>query len=144
MVVTLTDICICGHPVSRHTLVGTEYARCSTHWHCYCEGGVRVAVRVEETVERPSGSQTNARFFRKISSVGGAHPLERGIEKLTAEGYSFQWAVDECDRCGVTVDDIGAEFRGWTVIPQGGAGIVKRSSLVCGFCVEELKWIGEL
>jgi hypothetical protein len=97
-------------------------------------------------VERPSGSQTNTRFFRKISSVGGLHPLVRGIEKLTAEGLSFQWAVDECDRCGTTVEDMGgeSEFQGWTVIPLGGAGIVKRSSLVCGFCVQELKWVGEL
>ena len=114
----LREICVCGHNVSRHTLVGTEYARCESYpGMCYCSGGVRVAGGVLESVEHPSGTQTNTRFFRRQWYVGGESPLAGGIRRAEEAGIPFIWKVGVCDLCGderdcSNVGYVGLEGRG--------------------------------
>ena len=131
----LTEICVCGHNVSRHTLVGTEYARCESYpGICYCAGGVRVAGGVIESVLHPSGTQTNSRFFRRQWYIGGESPLVGGIAKAEENGVDFVWKIGVCDLCGEERDSrnvgyVGLEGRGvfsWTA--------KKPTDLVVVFC----------
>lgn len=97
-----TDICACGHPVGRHELVDTEYARCEMLGACFCSGWVHVAVRVIEDSERVNGVKSNARFFRRRFRLDGSaeHPLIGGIRKARENGIAVEWIAYECDRCG--------------------------------------------
>lgn len=131
----VADICVCGHPVSRHELAGTEYARCNSYpGICYCAGGVRVAGAVVESVLTPSGSQTNGRFFRRQWYIGGESPLAGGVAKASSSGVDFVWKIGRCDLCGEessseNVGYVGLEGRGvfsWTAR--------KPTDLVVVFC----------
>lgn len=141
-----TEICACGHAVSRHTLVGTEYCRCENYpGECPCSGGARVALLVEENVERPSGTVTNARFFRRQFDARGEHPLNAGLKKISAledSSVSVEWAVTECDICGQ--DDCGDLVAYW-VDSHGGilfevTEMTGRTLLVCNGCVLDWMW----
>lgn len=139
----LAEVCACGHPVSRHELVGTEYARCSSYpGKCYCSGGVRVAGAVIEDVEHPSGTKTNGRFFRRRWGVGRISPLIGGIEKASEGGVDFHWKIDKCDLCGESwsgswgVGYLTLDGRGWFTWKANGVTDVE--TFVCGLCVEEI------
>lgn len=135
------EICACGHPVSRHELVGTEYARCGAYpGKCYCSGGVRVAGAVLEDTASPSGSKTNGRFFRRRWKVGGVSPLVGGIAKALEGGGRFVWKIDKCDLCADSwAGDWGVGYltlggRGWfTWKAQGVTDVV---AFVCGPCMD--------
>ena len=140
----LTEICVCGHNVSRHTLVGTEYARCESYpGICYCSGGVRVAGGVMESVAHPSGTQTNSRFFRRQWYVGGESPLAGGIARSAENGISFVWKIGVCDLCGderpsENVGYVGLEGRGvfsWTAKKPSDCVVV-----FCDLCRVEVEF----
>lgn len=141
---TLTDICVCGHPVSRHELAGTEYARCQKMWSCYCTGGVRVGLRVVEDVERPSGSQTNARFFRKMGGAKKEHPFNAGLRKLVESGGTGYLGLECCDRCGIEVTDLEIKRLTAVYATENGTPILQkiystgRNALVCDECLREM------
>jgi hypothetical protein len=101
----IVDICICGHPVKRHELPEREYARCMSYpGVCYCSGGIRVAGAVEEDIEKPSGTQTNSRFFRRQWYSGCEPPLIGGVERSAENGIDFVWKISVCDLCGLDSD----------------------------------------
>lgn len=138
------NICSCGHAVSRHELLGTEYARCSRLWSCYCSGigsGVE-ALAVEETVEKPSGSQTNSKYFRRKCEPSrekniSDHPLNVGLKRCDELGIGYRWLTG-CTLCG--------EWTELTAYPVvDGAvkivlyGLVQESALLCEPCGDSLR-----
>lgn len=134
------EVCICGHPVSGHEMAGTEYARCKKHpWNCYCSnsGGIRVALVVEESIENPTGPQTNGRFFRKTFHAYGEHPLNKSYERVKEEGLNFRWVVEYCDECGEDYPEfiaVVADLEGRPVIGSGSMLFTGRSALLCEPC----------
>lgn len=138
------NICSCGHAVSRHELLGTEYARCSRLWSCYCSGvgsGVGI-LAVEETVERPSGSQTNSKFFRRRWEPSrekeiSEHPLNVGLRRCDEEGVGYRWLTG-CTLCG--------EWEELTAYPVvNGAlsialyGLAESSAVLCEACGDAMR-----
>ncbi len=130
------EICACGHSLNRHELVGTEYVRCQKHpWKCYCTGDSRVVLLVNETLEKPSGSQTNGKYFRRTTGVGiSGHPFNGGLSRLIDEGISYEWAVDECEKCGLPRE----EWEDLTAIHVDGL-VSGKHQVVCGICIFEIE-----
>ena len=145
-----TDICACGHPISRHVLVGTEYCRCESYpGECPCSGGARVALRVREDVERPTGAKTNARFFRRRYMKKSPHPLNAGIKKIVEEdGYGpefLEWAAEECDWCGEAYSAEEGLTAYWASrdgnpIVSPDEQVTGRTLLLCNGCVLDVLW----
>lgn len=134
-----TEICACGHPVSRHELADTEYARCGLIGSCWCSGRVRVAARVEEKTERVNSVQSNARFFRRQFKFSGVHPLNGAINKSVDSGISVEWVAYECDLCGNCSEDFVA-YMGLNGEPQIEVSeVTGETVLICGSCDNELK-----
>lgn len=139
---TFLEVCVCGHPVSRHELAGTEYARCrSFPGVCRCSGGIRVAVLVEEDWERPSGTQTNGKYFRRKFEMGREHPLDAGCRRLREEGIGYEWAVEDCDECGAELG-VGEDFSATALIESSvdslGSTVLEitgRNLLLCADCI---------
>lgn len=143
----LREICVCGHIVEKHELVGTEYARCTSYpGMCYCSGGVRVAGGVVETSARLSGSQTGTRFFRRQWYVGGESPLAGGIARAVESGVEFIWKISVCDLCGEERDSCNVGYlslggRGtfsWTARTPGDLVVV-----FCDLCRVEIEFESE-
>lgn len=140
MAVTV-EICICGHPVARHDLPGTDYSHCmnwSSNGKCYCTGGIRPAIWAVEKEENPNMTATVARFFKRQFRTDnpGAHPLNGGIARAREEGYEIEWAVDNCDRCG---DERYGDLIAWNVDSEDKPQrqfreITGRSILICTNC----------
>ena len=83
-------ICLCGHPMARHTFLDGGKSTCSpSRLVCKC----RKARPVLET------SDTRV-FLRKTRGVGSGHALSQGI--LAARGkHEITWLVEmKCDKCG--------------------------------------------
>ena len=134
MAMAQVEICACGHPLSRHELVGTEYVRCQKHpWRCYCTGESRVVLLVNETLERPSGSQTNGKYFRR--AVGEKkHPLNSGLSRIQDIGIRYEWVVEECEKCGLPRE----EWEDVTAIQVDGL-VSGKNQVVCGICIFEIE-----
>jgi hypothetical protein len=82
-------ICICGHPMKRHTELDEGKSSCSpSRLICKC----RYSRPVLET------SDTRV-FLRKTRGTGSGHALSQGI--LAAKGkHEITWLIDmKCDRC---------------------------------------------
>lgn len=140
------EVCVCGHPVSRHSHVGTDYSACKV-WTggktCRCFGEVRAAVWVNETVESPNATESSARFFKRQFYIDKpeVHALSGGVLKARSEGLEVVWAVDECDRCGGERNgDLIARYVSSTgkILRSGMVDDVPtRSILICTFCEME-------
>lgn len=135
----VVEICVCGHPMSRHELVGTEYVRCQKHpWKCFCTGESRTVLLVGESVARPSGSQTNGKYFRRITGTGvSGHPFNAGLSRIIDEGISYEWTVDECERCGLPREP----WEDFTAIHMNGLSSEKHQ-VICGICKYEMEHRG--
>lgn len=130
------DICACGHPVRKHVLADTEYARChGSTTLCRCEGGVRVVGNALGSVARYF-----SREMRFEGEGGGKYmTLNRAVEKsLMSSAYGdymssdFVWTLFECDGCGL---DMGGGQR--TAYGHlSGEGILE-VEVVCGICALE-------
>jgi len=131
---TQIEICACGHPLGRHELVGTEYVRCQKHlWKCYCTGDSRVVLLVNETLEKPSASQTNAKYFRRVRKPGiMGHPLNAGLSRIQELDVPYEWTIDECESCGLTRE------TDLTAIHVDGIVSGKHQG-VCGICIFEIE-----
>lgn len=126
---SVVEICVCGHQMSRHELVGTEYVRCQKHpWKCYCSGESRAVLLVTEEIEKPSGSQTVGKYFRKTHG-NGRHPFNAGLARIIELGIEYEWIVDDCERCGLPRD--GA----FTAVNVGMSS--EKNELICEICVFE-------
>lgn len=83
-------ICLCGHGLSRHTLVDGIVSCVPSKMSCPCRN-IRAVLDVEDT--RP--------FLRKTQGPGPEHALSRGLAVLAASGKEGHWIIDlECDKCG--------------------------------------------
>lgn len=82
-------ICLCGHPMSRHTFVNGGSTCSPSRLVCKC----RHSRPVLET------SDTRV-FLRKTRGVGSGHALSQGI--LAAKGkHEITWLIEmKCDKCG--------------------------------------------
>jgi hypothetical protein len=84
-------ICVCGHPITRHTLVAGLVFCKPTRMECPCKEQ-RVVLRTSDTRS----------FLRKTEGQGPLHALGRGLKKAIADGREVEWLIDmKCDRCGV-------------------------------------------
>jgi hypothetical protein len=142
-----SEVCACGHPVSRHTLVGTEYCRCESFpGECPCSGGVRVALLVQEDGGRVSASGSHARHFKRRFGVTMGHPLNGGISKTRGGGFEVQWTLEECDLCGEEWNVSEGDFTAYWTDSEGAPilgemfVVTGRTLLVCGLCRVELEW----
>ena len=84
-------ICICGHPLARHTEYSGVIACKPSKLDCPCRKA-RPVLRVDDT-----------RWFLKKTFGGGSlHALTRGLATyLDAGRENAEWIVDlECDKCG--------------------------------------------
>jgi len=82
-------VCVCGHPVARHTQVsGLTFCK-PTRMECPCKS-VRTVLESDDV--RP--------FLRKTEGAGALHALGRGIAAAVSKGIKVNW-VDKlvCDRC---------------------------------------------
>jgi hypothetical protein len=120
------DICSCGHPVSKHVLAETEYARChGSNTLCRCEGGVRVVGRSFGTVSR---------FFRREMRFGDGGKyltLNRAVEKCFESGGEYVWLTDVCDSCGLDIEGAPVSYG-----HIGEEGLLE-VEVVCGICAIE-------
>jgi len=140
------EICACGHSISRHALVGTEYCRCESYpGECPCSGGSRVALLIVEVDGGGNGVKTNTKFFRRQFRVDGEHPLNGGVRKSRESGIDFEWAITDCDVCGQEwTEDFTAFWTGSDGEPAIEiTEVTGRTLFLCGLCCVELEWKNE-
>lgn len=136
------EVCACGHPVNKHTLVGTEYARCdgvfAGHHACHCSGGVRAVYLVGIVEGTSSPGNRSGKFFKRDYRVdaergGWFDTLNRAVEKTDMDsGQIGQWIPGDCDRCGNWWD---GDFVGYATQERDSDGdLVLAVELVCGIC----------
>ena len=120
-------ICICGHPVGRHTDTGVGIANCKpTAMQCPCKRCRPVLVADDCRL-----------FVRKTVGGGLLHALTLGSVAHLERGKKVQWINDPvCDRCGETEG---------TVVPvpvtQGGHAKSHATGydvLLCSKCREDV------
>jgi len=118
------DICLCGHPVHKHALAHTEYARCEgSNTLCRCEGWVRTV---------GVGYGNVSRYFRrevKFLPTGEYVTLNKAIDKCWgSEETHFIWSIKECDTCGQDIGDSGTPLAFGTPSPN------LTVKVLCGIC----------
>lgn len=108
------QICICGHAMSRHTVIHGVVLCKPARMECPCKKA------------RPVLETSDTRMFiRKTDGGGSAHALVRGIRAAVEKNKSVAWVVDlVCDRCGKADSNVVP-----TAVTQTG----KASSRATGF-----------
>jgi len=83
-------ICVCGHRMSAHTVVGGAAFCRPTKMECPCKK------------PRPVIEAQDTRCFNyKTSGSGALHALARGMLACVEREKSFKWIIPlVCDRCG--------------------------------------------
>lgn len=82
-------ICICGHPVGRHTTVGGLTFCKPSRMECPCKK-CRPVIEVDDV----------RKFLRKTNGAGPLHALALGIKGLAEDGKGLRWIINvQCDRC---------------------------------------------
>lgn len=118
-------ICLCGHPMARHTnLSGMVYCK-PTRMECPCKKP-RPVLEVSDV--RP--------FLRKTSGAGPLHALGRGLAAAAAKGIEVRWLVEmKCDRCGKAgpISPVPVTQRGIAVNEATGF-----DALLCADCRTEV------
>jgi len=119
-------ICICGHPVTRHTVAGALTICKPTKMDCPCKR-CRPVVKVSDL--RP--------FLRKTEGSGGLHALARGMYALTQKDGKIDWLEDlVCDRCKEKAADLTP-----AAVTQRGTSAMHATgfdALLCGKCRTEV------
>lgn len=74
-------VCLCGHPVSRHTTdeEGNVYCK-PARMFCHCK-------QIEHAVE----AEDNRSFYRKTNNYGAEHALTRGMLSSITKGKEAIW-----------------------------------------------------
>lgn len=85
-------ICVCGHPMTRHTEYSGILSCKPTAMQCPCKK-MRPVLEADDV--RP--------FLRKTEGSGAMHALTRGIASAVSTSKKVEWIVDVvCDRCQST------------------------------------------
>ena len=87
-------VCICGHPMSRHSNVGGFISCKPAKMHCHCNDPIPVLEASDTRV-----------FFRKSWGSGMSHALTRGAHALAQQGKTSTWHIPnyKCfNQCGAT------------------------------------------
>lgn len=117
-------ICVCGHPVGRHTQVSGIVFCKPTRMDCPCKS-LRPVLKAEDT----------RNFLRKTEGPGALHALGRGLKAAHDAGKNVEWVVEaKCDRCHVEgpISPVAVTQRG--VIVDVATGY---DALLCRKCREE-------
>lgn len=149
-------ICICGHSLGSHEMLGTEYARCqpSTGVRCYCSGGERGVVRLLDVRTSGRGAawtgglRAMCKGIRVYQDGRYVSALESGLRALKDKGLNYVWLEKECDRCGcefLASSDVHVRMVG----PKGefllrlsrGDDYTGRYGLLCGRCEFEMRYV---
>ena len=90
------QVCACGHPMARHTVVHGVVLCKPARMECPCK-------RARPVLE----CQDTRLFIRKTEGAGSAHALTRGIRVSIEKNKSVAWIVElVCDRCGVAHSNV--------------------------------------
>lgn len=118
-------ICLCGHPVGRHTMVsGITFCKPS-RMECPCKAQ-RLVLESEDTRV----------FLRKTEGSGALHALGRGLKAAKDAGKKVTWIVEmKCDRCQKDgpVSPVAVTQRG--VLVSSATGY---DALLCKKCRETI------
>lgn len=117
-------ICVCGHPLGRHTQVSGMVFCKPTRMECPCKA-VRAVLQVEDT----------RTFLRKTEGSGALHALGRGLKAAQDAGKNVEWLIEpKCDRCGEVgpISPVAVTQRG--IIVNSATGY---DALLCRKCREE-------
>lgn len=119
-------ICLCGHGVSKHQIIGGIVVCKPSKMDCPCKK-VRAVLDAEDT--RP--------FLRRTQGAGPLHALTRGIAALAASGKDAHWIIDlECDRCHEHSNNLVP-----VPVTQNGVAVSEPTgfdALLCPACREEV------
>ena len=118
-------ICLCGHPMARHTNAGGAVYCKPTRMECPCKN-LRPVLEADDV--RP--------FLRKTGGSGPLHALGRGLQASVTKQISVAWLVEMiCDRCKTEgpVSPVPVTQRGIAVSHATGY-----DALLCKDCREEV------
>ena len=96
------EICACGHSLSKHELIGTEYSRCIDftmvkQYPCKCAGGEARAVVWTD----------KSQYFRRTSRGNDyPHALEGACQKALNDGAKVVLLIDKCELCDAQLDKV--------------------------------------
>ena len=119
-------VCVCGHPVSRHTeTVGVVYCK-PTRMECPCKK-IRPVLEAEDL----------RCFLRKTAGSGSMHALTRGMAASAQKEKKVRWVIDlKCDRCKKHVDRLVP-----TPVTQSGIAVnypTGHDALLCHSCLGQV------
>lgn len=106
------QICICGHPVSRHEMLGSHgHERCRM-WlpgqFCECSNG---DLRPVLEIHKSEVSAYHARRFqRSARGRERPHAVTGGVNHLRENEVPFTWLVTVCDWCHKNFGLVGPLF----------------------------------
>lgn len=117
-------ICICGHPIKRHTSFNGISTCTPTRLICPC--------KKQRAVLETSDTRV---FLRKTRGSGSSHALAQGI-LACKDKHEVKWLVEmKCDKCGTEgkVSPVAVSQRG--VIMEEATGY---DALLCQKCRTEV------
>ena len=118
-------ICLCGHQMSRHTIINGMVFCKPTRMECPCKKN-RAVIDCNDV--RP--------FLRKTEGSGPMHALGRGLAAAVTKGFEITWLVEKkCDRCGTEgpVSPVPVTQRGISTNKPTGF-----DALLCQPCRQEV------
>ena len=118
-------VCLCGHPMARHTQISGLVICKPTRMGCPCKKARAV---LESDDVRP--------FLRKTGGAGVQHALGRGLAAAVDKGIKVKWIVDmKCDRCQKEgqVSPVPVTQRGFATFEATGY-----DALLCSVCRQEV------
>lgn len=121
-------ICVCGHPMKRHTIVNGLVFCKPTRLECPCKAA-RSVLEVQDT----------RYFIRRTSGPGPEHALARGVFASINAGKGVKWVVElKCDRCKELKETLNP-----TPVTQRGVVSYDEptgfDALICRECREEMQ-----
>lgn len=125
-------ICLCGHPLARHTEVRGATICKPSRMECRCRNMV-AALTVSDTRS----------FLRKTTGVGDEHALVKGLTAAIAAGQEFIWLIETvCSSCGSDeVTAVGLRRTGGeagVTVCHGGES-PEATRLLCAGCTEAVE-----
>lgn len=120
------QICICGHPMTRHDIFEGLTACNISRANCRCSFPLAV---LEAAKIKP---------FRFASTgFGKRHALTKGVHALIKQGIQARWLIDlMCMKCGATDRELhAAPISSTNRIPNDSG---YRNALICMPCIEEI------
>lgn len=120
------EICVCGHPMSRHTVVNGIVFCKPSRMECPCKKA-RPVLEAEDM----------RAFLRKTAGSGPMHALTRGIAASAQKTKKVRWTIDlNCDRCGKATGKVIP-----TPVTQSGIAVSYATgydALLCADCREKI------